>query len=148
MEYATIIVSILSSLGIGSALGQFLAGGRDRREVRSHVLAMIEAVERARWKPHYSSLHHAIRNLESAGLVARLPRAQINRYTTLARSLPKHLRDSGDPEIGFYIHPDNQEGNDVAEQARAAAKDLVDLIWAPWRTQLRLKVRRSSPSRQ
>ena len=43
------IVSLIGALGIGSMLGQWASGSKDRRTARAAVLKEIAAVERARW---------------------------------------------------------------------------------------------------
>jgi len=43
------VISFLAALGLGSALGQYLASSKDRRESRANVLSALAEVEAARW---------------------------------------------------------------------------------------------------
>jgi hypothetical protein len=91
-DLATIIplvVSVLGALGIGSVIGQWVAGGKDRRAARAAVLDKPAAVEAARWVgddpgDDNVKLRTAIRELETAALLARVPRAAVVPYAQLA----------------------------------------------------------------
>lgn len=125
MDYLVIAASILGSLGVSSVVAQYFAGGQQRREVRGLVLERLAAVESARWESDVGLLMTATRSLESAALIARVPRRTIERYIELAQVAQRNLQDTGDPDIGFFID------NSVADQVRTAAEDVATLVWSP-----------------
>lgn len=125
MDYLVIAASILGSLGVSSAVAQYFSGGQQRRELRGAVLERLAAVESARWESDPGLLMAATRSLESAALIARVPRVVIDRYVKSARAAQSNLQDTGDPDIGFFID------NSVADQVREAAEDVAEAVWSP-----------------
>lgn len=84
-----LVVSVLGALGIGSVFGQWTAGSKDRRATRAAVLDKLRRVEVLRWPETGAdaegpALLAAIRDLETAALVARIPRAAVLQYGQLA----------------------------------------------------------------
>jgi hypothetical protein len=84
-----LVVSVLGALGVGSLIGQWVAGGKDRRAARAAVLDKLGAVEAARWYgtdrgADSEKLVAAVRELETAALIARVPRAAVVPYAQLA----------------------------------------------------------------
>lgn len=122
--------ALLGTLGIGSVAGQYVTSAKDRRSARAEVLNALGAVESARWAPHTEgapSFRDAARALQTAALVARVPRALLVEYLQLAqaacwRSFEKWEEDP-DPEYGGGISAD------FADAVRQAARSLSDVIW-------------------
>lgn len=146
MEQLAVITALLGSLGVGTTIGQYVAGGRDRREVRSSALTALSAVELARFVPSPGTLHDAVRDLEAACLVARVSRVAVDRYTSSVYEMHRHcdLQDSGDDDIGFFINPSDEESNELDRLARVSAEDIVALLWSPWFARSRQALRRIS----
>lgn len=103
-----LIVSALSLLGIGSLLGQWVAGAKDRRAARADVLAKLGAVEVARWwidgpEADGPRLVAAIRALETSALLARVPRSAVIPYAQLSMAalweMQHDVESRGDPEF-------------------------------------------------
>ncbi len=125
-----------------STVGQYVSGGGQRREARAAVLHALELCEGARWAPRGKDepAHpDALRSLQTAALIARLPRSATDAYVALSRagwwSSMESLDESGDPEYGGGI------ANDPNEAFRAAAAVVVELSWKPWRGRLVLRRR-------
>lgn len=138
------VVSVLGALGIGSFVGQYLIGSQQRREVRGAVLRHLEQAESARWAgeahpPGSPTLQTAMRDLETAALIARIPRKAVMHYKLLAYT-------------GWFLSSDDAEQNPDAEYAggingdfaniiRAAAGEVSRLVWSPWLGRLGLTTR-------
>jgi hypothetical protein len=104
-----LLVSILGALGVATIISQWFASGKDRRTSRAAVLTELAAVEAARWPSHSGTdveditrLRAAIRQLETAALIARLPRRAIVRYVQLSTACLhftlEEVERYGDPE--------------------------------------------------
>jgi hypothetical protein len=132
----------LGALGVGSVGGQYLSGSKDRRSARAAALEALSVMELARWAPRGDDeppFRDAARQLQSAGLIARIPRRIVNEYLVLAQaghweSLEAWERNP-DPEVGGGIEVS------FGELVRAAAQTLAAVIWAPgalrWEVQRR-----------
>jgi len=142
MDPAT-VVSIISALGIGSFVGQYLIGSRERRQLRSDVLTQLSYAETARWaghsKPPTPDFNTSIRDLETAALIARVPRKAVMHYKRLAYT-------------GWWLSVDDAESNpdhefaggidgDLANLIRAAAAEVSHVVWSPWLGRMRLSRR-------
>lgn len=134
------IVSIAGALGIGSLLGQWIAGSKDRRQVRANALAALAEVESARWanaddyQTSAKTFTRYVRELQAAALIARLPREVTRTYLALARlgrwlSVDDVEREEIDPEYAGGINAD------IADIIRDGARLMSDAVWAPapWR---------------
>lgn len=138
------IVSVVGALGLGSVLGQYLASSKDRREVRARVLSAIAEVEESRWVGEGTAtsaqFQAALRNLQAAALVARLPRHAVREYAVLAQAarwLSQEEWDRlGDPEIGGGIDAR------LSDATREAAKAVAELVWS-WKATHKWRWRRS-----
>lgn len=126
-------VSILGALGLGSALGQYLVSSKDRREARARVLSTLAEVEQSRWvgpdkTASFAEFQTALRNFQTAALIARLPRSAVWEYGSLAQSarwLSQEEWDrTGDPETGGGI--DAYLGDAIRE----AARTIAELAWS------------------
>lgn len=136
IDIATAAVSVISSLGIGTVMGQWVAGGKERREVRARALAALAEVESARWANLSESpeaFTSAVRDLQTAMLVARLPREPTRAYIALATVGRWKSVES------FERNPDAEHGGGInsklADTVRDAAQLMSDVIWTPglWR---------------
>ena len=127
------LVTILGALGVGSIFGQYLIGGQQRREIRSRVLSALEKLEDVRWSEGpgtQSRFPEARHQLETAALIARVPRHVVSHYILLAeaawRMSERHWEEKPDlPESGAI---DIVYANLVTE----AAGDLAHCAWSPW----------------
>jgi len=146
---ASTIISLIAALGIGSLIGQWYTASKDRRTARAAVLKELAAVEEARWRYLDASaadsprLSDAIRQLEIAALVARVPRAAVLPYVQLATAGlwivqdEIELRDSPPEEVGLAI--------DVAYAVLDAAEIVSKAAWSSPATRwvwLRWRIRR------
>jgi hypothetical protein len=130
---------LVGGLGVGSVIGNYVGGGRARREVRGAVLKAIEATETTRWAPtNYREFRTAYREVETTALIARIPRAAVQHYlvfTEAGRQLSDESWEErdGDEEMGAG-------GIDAyfADLVQGAAETITRLAWRPWWTRLRL----------
>jgi hypothetical protein len=127
------VISFLAALGLGSALGQYLASSKDRRESRANVLSALAETEAARWagggpKASLSDFQASMRKFQTAALIARLPRDLAWQYGVLAQAArwlsDDSLDRSGDPEFGGGIEAD------FATATREAARAVSEVAWA------------------
>ncbi len=134
--------ALLGALGVGSVAGQYLSGAKDRRSARAEVLNALSAVESARWAPHTEgepSFRVAAHQLQTAALVARVPRALLVEYLQLAQAASwlsiLDWEDGPDSEFAGSIN------TEFSNAVRQAARSLSDVIWASpsvrWLTQYR-----------
>ena len=139
---ASTIISLIAALGIGSLIGQWYTASKDRRTARAAVLKELAAVEKAWPAADSPRLSDAIRQLEIAALVARVPRAAVLPYVQLATAGlwivqdEIELRDSP-PEVGLAI--------DVAYAVLDAAEIVSKAAWSSPATRwvwLRWRIRR------
>jgi hypothetical protein len=82
---------IIGALGIGSLATQYLMAARSRRELRGAVLKELTAVERARWVGSagcgdWREFRTALHSVETAALVARIPRRAVQHYLVFAQA--------------------------------------------------------------
>jgi hypothetical protein len=134
-------VPLLGALGVGSVIGNYVGTGRARREVRSGVLKSITATESKRWagSSEYTDFVTAVRDLETAALIVRVPRHAVRHYLVLADAA-RHLSDEsfeerdGDEEMGAG-------GIDgyFADVVRDAAEVITRLAWRPWWARVSLR---------
>lgn len=139
---AATFIALLGALGLGSILAQFVSGGIQRRELRSRVLAALDACENARWAnlssdPPATSFAERARELQAAALVARVPRAAVAQYLWLSFA-------------GFWLSCESAEEDPYGEGGiparfsdaiRASASVLVDVTWRPALTRIQLSKR-------
>jgi hypothetical protein len=128
--------SAVGGLGVGSAIGTWFGAGRARREVRSDVLKALATTESKRWAEDpdshdYPEFVTAVRGLETAALIARLPRRAVLHYVVLADAA-RHL--SGDSVD--YLPAENDFWGPIDGRfdtlVRDAAEVLTGLTWRPW----------------
>jgi hypothetical protein len=74
----TEIVTVLACLGSDQSWVKYVASSKDRHETRARVLTALADAESARWVGADSKTHAefqtSLRELQTAALVARLPR--------------------------------------------------------------------------
>lgn len=138
-----VIASVISALGVGSFVGQYLIGAHQRRQLRSEVLRNLARVESARWaghgEPSRAEFQEGLRDLEAAALVARLPRGAVVQYKVFAQAA-RWLSDSdveNDP-MNEYAGGINGAFADLVHEHAA---DISRLVWKPWIGRFGLKRR-------
>jgi len=136
MDLAT-VPSLLTALGAGGALGQYIGAGKARREVRSALLNAIENVEECRFakspdSEDYPDFEVALREFETAALIARAPRSVAHHYIVLAqaaRFISGGSVDYDPVENGFFGSIPFEFDAVVRETARLIAR----WAWNPWK---------------
>jgi hypothetical protein len=132
---ASQIISIIGALGIGSILGQWLGNAKERRQTRADVLAALSEVETMRWwsatTKNANDFTLAARSLQTACLIARVPRRVVAEYLIWARAA------FWTSEEAWNNDPDPEAGGggieaDFSDQVREAAVILADAVWAPF----------------
>lgn len=134
-----ILGPLLGGLGIGSVvsttISTYLTSGQSRRTGRGAVLAALSEVEEARWVDpddliQYSTFQTRCRALETAALIARVPRDAVQHYLIYAHAArirsQENWDDHGAKEVGGFVEPE------VDKNARDAATALTNVIWRPW----------------
>ncbi|MDN5929605.1 MAG: hypothetical protein L0I24_00820 [Pseudonocardia sp.] len=127
-----LIVSIVGALGVGGLIGQWYASGKDRRAARAALLTCLGDVEDARshrdgWAIDNPRLSQAIRKLETAALIANVPRSVVVPYAQLATAGLWHteyeVNLAGDPEAASLPPA-------MAEATRNAAAIVSRAVWS------------------
>lgn len=127
------IGALLTALGVGSFIVQYLLGGQQRREVRSRVLGAIEEVEDARWANDdatFQKFRKTTHHLETAALVARLPRQVVSDYIFIAWVAWRVSNES-------WLEWAEGDGTgslpgSLADITTEAASDVARCAWSPW----------------
>jgi hypothetical protein len=123
------------------------AAGKDRRAARAAVLTELGVIETARWADpredvdtQYRQLRAAIRQLQTAALIAQVPRRPVVLYSQFALAAFWYIRGEiekvrGDPDLiglptGFY-----DTVYDAADMVSKAAwsSPATRWLWLPWR---------------
>jgi hypothetical protein len=120
----------------------WVGAGKARRELRSAVLNAITVVETERWardpdSADYPKFVAAVHDLQTAALVARIPRIAVRHYVVLAeaaRQLSDDAVDFDDADQTFWGGIDGY----FATLVRDAAEVLTQLAWSPARMRLTL----------
>lgn len=134
---------LLSGLGVGTVVSTtvstYLTSGQSRRTGRGAVLAALSGVEETRWAGpeeniSYSTFQTKCRALETAALIARVPREAVMQYLVYAHAARMNSQDNWDEhqveEVGGFVDPA------VDKNARDAAAALTNVIWRPWLSRL------------
>ncbi|WP_100514693.1 hypothetical protein [Mycobacteroides abscessus] len=136
------VVSLLGAVGAGSVIGNWFGGSRSRRELRSGVLNAIAVTETKRWasdpdSSDFGDFVTAIRDLETAALIARMPRQAVHHYVVFARA----ARLLSDDNVEYLPGEEDFWGpidGYFDTLVRDFAEVLTRLVWRPWWTRLRL----------
>jgi len=102
--------------------------------VRGAVLDKMSAVEATRWvgpgEVTYTEFRTACRSLETACLVARVPRAVVLNYLAFAHAARlnsgANWERHGDDEVGGFV------STDINDAVVEAAEVLTKIVWSPW----------------
>ncbi|BBX25715.1 hypothetical protein [Mycolicibacterium alvei] len=138
------LVPLLGALGAGSVIGNWFGGGRSRREVRSGILRAIATTETKRWatdpdSTDFGDFITAVRDLETAALVARIPRLAVRHYVVLAHAA-RQLSDDGVD----YFRDENDFWGPIDGYFDTLVRDSADVLtrlaWRPWWTRLGLRL--------
>ena len=128
------VATAVGALGIGSVLGQWLTSGTQRRQVRAVALSALSNVESNRWwrmeaNASSESFTQAARALQTACVIARVPRKAVSEYLIYAQAALWQTHEN------WELHPDPDVGPSLeahfSQLVRSAAKALADVIWAP-----------------
>lgn len=129
--------TLLGGLGAGSIISQYANSGKARRELRSAVLEAIVRLEQERWAHEHDSADYpkyiaALRGLETAALVARIPRDAVLHYVVFADTARRLSEDEfREFDDDLWAGPiDGYFDNLVRDSARL----LTTLVWSPWRS--------------
>src|ERR1035441_3922380 len=124
----TEIVTALGVLGVGSVLGQYLASSKDRRETRARVLTAFADAESVRWVDPDSKtraeFQTSLRELQTAALVARLPRGAVLEYAVLAQAAHREC------EVSWERNSAGEIDARLADATREAARARADIAWS------------------
>ncbi|OZD77250.1 hypothetical protein CH260_08440 [Rhodococcus sp. 05-2256-B2] len=136
------VASIIGALGIGSFAGQYLIGSQQRRQLRSEVLRRLASTERNRWAgvstsdTSFEQFKDSVRELETAAIIARVPRRPLALYIQLATAA-RLLSDTDVEEKDGYDEA-GAINTAMSRYVRAAAEQLSHLMWSPWIARTRM----------
>jgi hypothetical protein len=149
---------LLTAAGLGSILGslitQFISRGGERRALRAKVREELSTVEQLRWakddgpdvrrspeapaareESHAAKLTAARLRLQTAAMMAHLPRGIVEEYDHLALAAYQSSKESlTDRQVASVPRP-------VAECVEAAYQLICDLLWHPVLTRLTYRPR-------
>jgi hypothetical protein len=149
---------LLTAAGLGSILGslitQFISRGAERRALRAKVREELSTVEQLRWatdagphvqrspeapaalgESHAATLAAARLRLQTAAMMAHLPRGIVEEYDHLALAAYQSSKESlTDRQVASVPRP-------VAECVEAAYQLICDLLWHPVLTRLTYRPR-------
>jgi hypothetical protein len=136
---------VISSLGaavVGGIVAPQLLQSRERRASRAAVREKIAEVEVLRWEDEpYQEFRKAIAALESAAMIARVPRHPVQEYVRAAEQA-RHASQ---------VHPGGPDGEPITtldeehdELVQGALDRLSRLLWRPWVGRLAVKASRRS----
>ena len=140
----SVVGSIVGALGVGLLVTQYVLGGQARREVRSAVLRQLAEVEIARWagppgEVDLLGFRETVRELETAALIARIPRRAVVHYLVCAYASrwasEEFYERHGDEEVGGILP------TDIYNVVRDAAETVSRLAWSPWFSRIGLRRR-------
>lgn len=129
----TEVVAVLGVLGVGSILGQYVGSAKDRRQARAGVLSALANTESGRWsgpdpKMSLDEFQTSLRELQTAALIARLPRDAVREYAVLAQAARWVSQESWeqaaepvDGSWGIDAH--------LAQGVREAARAITVMAW-------------------
>jgi len=133
----TAVSAFLAALGAGSVVSYFVTGAPQRRKSRAEVRRSVLMVERLRMTgANDEEYRDAIREVIATALVARVPRDLVDSYVYSRRAswaLTKEKREERGEHSPLYI------SRDVSQYLVAIGELLVDYLWQPTRTRLRLR---------
>lgn len=127
----TLVVSVLTAVGFSSLLTQWASGGNDRRASRAAALNALRKVEEERWfgvGTDPATFKAAIRELETAMLLARVPAAPVALYVALASAAHQVTR------LDYQADPREDGGTlsiSLADFVRRTARIVLRYIWSP-----------------
>ncbi len=149
VEIEELASGALAGAVASSILGPLIAQRRERRDLRAAVLRCVAEVERTRWTPaDRQAFREAVIACRASALVAGINRDLTDRYLFFAevgrRSSEWAEEVQPEPEGGGSIP------SDLAKLIRQAATLLVNHLWHPYRTRLRVRwqLRRLARSRE
>lgn len=131
-----LFIQLLGVFGLGSLLTMAVSMREQKRQFRASVITAVGRVEDARWASEASSnFSTAAHELQTAALMAGLPREVVQAYLILAQAaFSESWADFEEKGVeGLYpgsIHPDH------SNIVRRAAELIIQQVWSPWRSLL------------
>jgi len=126
---AAAIAAAAGALGLGSVVGAYIAGGKDRRAARAAVLDHIREIEFERWAPtDWLKLRRHTTALTAGALVAQLPREVVAEYVALVQAAAQLSQENyeADPESEYA----NGINGKVADLVESAARLVIVVAWS------------------
>lgn len=118
-------------------LGAALARVSRRAEARRVAAEQLAELQRRVWtkggEEDWLDLQVYLGRLRVALSTAGVPTRVIRRLKTAAEQLWEALVHSGDPDIGWYVHGDEDKALDQATEAVLRWLDRPWKIWGRWR---------------
>jgi choline dehydrogenase-like flavoprotein len=137
------ILGTLCAAVIGGIIAPQITQARERRAARADVLTKVNAAEALRWGgENYQEFMRALAALESAAVIARVPRSTIRTYAKAAKA----ARDSSvEVDMGDYMGWVVDPAGDAAVET--ALETLSQAIWHPWLScRLRRRAENAEPA--
>lgn len=128
-------VPLVGALGIGSVIGNYIGAGKARREVRSAVLKALATTENARWAnlaEDHRTFRTATRDLETAALIARIPRPAVQQYVLLADAAHRYSLEDFEEKDGEEEMGAGSVNSELANVVQDSAEVITQLTWRPW----------------
>lgn len=130
-------IPLLTALGAGTAIGNYLGAGRGRREVRSNALNCLAATETSRFTGHSGlpdapNFQAALRDFETAALIARIPRPVVQHYLAFAQAAQGLSREDFEEKGGDEDQGAGMVDADFDKLVRRSAEIVTGLAWRPW----------------
>lgn len=154
VELLPSLVSVLTALGIGSLLGTWVAGAKDRRAARADVAGALSVLEKKRFSDPDSDdleeFREARRRLQTRALTANIPQEPVRVYLRAADFSHRVTSHAVYPVPGVRdSRPMSMdEAREIVSESLSAAWLLGGLVWSGPVTR-RWKGRRFwSPSRR
>jgi hypothetical protein len=126
-------VAVLGVLGVGGILGQYVGSSKDRRESRASVLSALAETQSLRWMGPGSAsaadFQTAMRTLQTAAFIARLPRDAVWEYAVLTQA----ARWLNEEEWNKTRDSETDYGIDayLAAAVREATRTISVITWSP-----------------
>jgi hypothetical protein len=133
------VAALLAAVGAGSVVSYFVTGAPERRKARAEVRRSVLAVERLRMgDADHDEYRDALRDVIATSLTARVPRSIVDRYVYSRRASWAIAVSKGDTLRKHAIMLMDRE---VSQYLTAVGELLVDFLWHPTHTRMRLRRR-------
>lgn len=148
MDLAT-LASLLTAVGVSGLVVNWVAEGKARRQFRGDALKVLTEVESRRWagqQHSYREFARSLNDLQTAALVARIPRRAVHQYLILA-DVARRVSDDSFKELDEDF---DAGAGGINSQFASLVRDTADVIarlaWEPtksrfWLTEDLKKIR-------